>query len=144
MLHLPGIVVNFLQACGEAGERALENFPAADKPMIAFFFELNIERHRHMRRLHRAGHERGVAQCVGTEGDDRHVFVRIESDGTEADAGGEIAGGAKGADADSLASERRCVGDVPARHQRVHHAGKIERQISYRYAQDRATIVPVP
>jgi hypothetical protein len=25
----------------------------------------------------------------------------------------------------------------------VHHAGKIERQISYRYAQDRATIVPV-
>ena len=54
MLHLPGIVVNFLQACGEAGERALENFPAADKPMIAFFFELNIERHRHMRRLHRA------------------------------------------------------------------------------------------
>ena len=92
-----------------------------------------------MRRLHRAGQERGVAQCVGTEGDDRHVFVRIESDGTETDAGGEIAGGAEGADADSLASERRRVGNVRARHQRVHHTGKIEGQISYQHAQDRAT-----
>jgi hypothetical protein len=138
-LHLAGVFLNFVQAGGEVSERALGDFSRVDELVIAFLFELNIERQRHMRGLHRAGHERGVAQCVGTEGDDRHVLFRIEADGTKTDAGGEIAGGAKGADANSFPSQRRGVGDLRSRHQRVHHAGKIESQIPYRHAKNCAT-----
>src|SRR5580765_2599308 len=91
-----------------------------------------------MGRLHGAGDQRRVAQRVGAEGDDRHIFVGIETEGTQPDAGCEIAGGTEGADADSLAFERSGVGNVWPRHQRVQHAREVEAEISYREAEDGA------
>ena len=91
-----------------------------------------------MGRLHGAGDQRRVAQRVGAEGDDRHIFFGIETEGTQPDAGREIAGGAEGADADSLAFERSGVGNVRPRHQRVQHAREVEAEISYREAEDGA------
>ena len=47
--------------------------------MLALFFELDVEWHRHMGCLHSARYECGMAQGVGTESDDRHIFFRIET-----------------------------------------------------------------
>jgi hypothetical protein len=138
-LDLAGILLNFFDTGGQTGQRALENLPGVNQLVIAFLLELNIERYRHMRRLHGAGDQRRMAQRVGAEGDDRHISFRIETERTQPDAGRKIAGGAEGADTDSLAFERGGVGNVRPRHQRVQHAREVEAEISYREAEDGAT-----
>lgn len=122
--------MNFFQASGEPGERPLKNLSGVDKFVIAFFFQLDIQWHGHVGGLHGAGYEGGMAQRVGAESDDRHVFFWIETERTQADARGQVAGGAEGANADSFPFERGGVGNFRARHKRVQDPGKIEGQVS--------------
>ena len=92
-----------------------------------------------MRRLHGAGHERGMAQGVGAKGDDCHVPFRVEAQRAQSDARRQIARRAERTDADDFAFQRRGIGNLRARHQRIKHSGKVEGQIPYRHAKDRAS-----